>query len=111
MTLLKALSNFRIPRLNYYQLYYVPEDSEEVRKFMRNSIPIQNQFYFNTTKQFQLNGSKYIEELKEVAKRTLTHFYVYNINFSSKEFCELVSSTKNVKYLCFYYNLISLEEG
>ena len=53
---------------------------------MRNSIPLQNQFLFNTVKQFQLDGSRYIEELKIVAKKTLTHFYVYNTNLSSKEF-------------------------
>ena len=44
--LLKATSNFKLPQISYYQLYYVPEDSEEVRNFMRNSIPVQNYFYF-----------------------------------------------------------------
>ena len=88
---------------------YVPEDSEEVRDFMRNSS-IQNDFYFNNTKQFQIEGIKYIEELKEVAKRTTHYFYVFYTNFSSKEFCELVSAAKNVKHLIFCYDLIPLDE-
>ena len=107
--LLKALSNFRLPQLNYYQLLYVPEDSDEVRNFMRNSIPAQSQFLFNTTKQFQIEGSKYIEELKEVAKRTLNHFYVYNTNLSSKEFCDLISAAKNITYVYFSNDLIPLD--
>ena len=90
-------------------MLYVPEDSEEVRDFMRNSS-IQNQFYFNTTKQFQIEGGKYIEELKEVAKKTTDYLYVYYTNFYSREFCELVSAAKNVKNFNFAYDLIPLDE-
>ena len=107
--LLKALSNFRLPQISQCNLYYVPEDSDEVRDFMKN-LSIQNYFLFNYTKQFQIEGSKYIEELKEIAKRTTDQFYVYYTNFSSKEFCELVSAAKNVKRLYFYYDLIPLDE-
>ena len=88
---------------------YVPENSEEVRDFMRNSS-IQNRFLFNATKQFQIEGSKYIEELKEVSKRTTDYLYVYYTNFSSKEFCELVSVAKNVKRLYFAYDFIPLDK-
>ena len=88
---------------------YAPEDSEEVKDFMRNSS-VQNQFLLNTTKQFQIEGSKYIEELKEVAKRTTDYLNVYYTNFSSKEFCELVSAAKNVKNLMFCYDLIPLDK-
>ena len=54
MTLLKVLSNFKLPEINYHRLDYVPTDSEEVRRFIINSIPTQNQFYFNCTKQEQI---------------------------------------------------------
>ena len=91
-------------------MQYVPEDSEEVRDFMRNSIPTQNQFYFNISKLFQIEASKYIEELKLVASKTLTHFYVYYTNFSLNEFCELIPAVKNVKYLYLNSDLIPLDE-
>ena len=76
---------------------------------MRNSS-IQNLFLFNSTKQFQIEGSKYIEELKEIAKRTTDYLQIFYTNFSSKEFCELVSAAKNVKYLYFFNDLVPLDE-
>ena len=54
MTLLKVLSNFKLPEIYCYELRYVPADSEEVRRFIINSIPVQQQFYFNSAKQEQI---------------------------------------------------------
>ena len=41
MTLLKVLSNFKLPEIYYHYLNYIPTDSEEVRRFIVNSIPTQ----------------------------------------------------------------------
>ena len=86
MNLIKELSKLRLPKINYYQLDYVPEDAEEVREFMRSSIQPMDQFWFNYNKQFQIEGSRYINELKDVAKKSRTRLYIYNTNFTSKEF-------------------------
>ena len=109
VTLLKILSNFRLPELNYYQLDYIPADSEDVKVFMMNSVPTQKYFYFNYNKQVQIEGSKYIESLKEVARKTTDHFNIYNTNFSAHEFCEIVSAAKSCKNLYFYYDLIPFD--
>ena len=109
VTLLKILSNFRLPEINYYNLNYIPADSEDVKTFMINSVPTQKYFYFNITKQVQIEGSKYIESLKEVARKTTDSLYVYNTNFSAHEFCEIVSAAKSCKQLYFYYDLIPFD--
>ena len=54
MTLLKTLTHFKLPEIYYHRLDYVPTDSEEIRRFIINSIPVQKQFYFNSTKQEQI---------------------------------------------------------
>ena len=109
VTLLKILSNFRLPELNNYYLNYIPADSEDVKAFMKNSVPSQKYFYFNITKQVQIEGSKYFESLKEVARKTTDQFHVYYTNFSAHEFCEIVSAAKSCKNLYFYYDLISFD--
>ena len=73
--LIKALSNYFLPEINQSHLYYVPADSQEVRDFMMNS-PAQNTFYFNSTKEVQVEGRKYYEALKAVAARTVGAFYI-----------------------------------
>ena len=54
MTLIKTLSHFKLPEILYHYLDYVPDDSEDVRRFITNSVPVQKQFYFNLTKQVQI---------------------------------------------------------
>ena len=109
VTLLKILSSFKLPEINYYQLHYIPADSEDVKAFMINSVPTQKQFYFNYAKQVQIEGSKYFESLKEVARKTTDQFYVCYTNFSAHEFCEIVSAAKSCKNLYFYQDLIPFD--
>ena len=109
MTLLKVLSNFKLPEINYYQLDYVPTDSEEVRRFIINSIPVQQTFYFNSTKQEQIKWSKYFEALKTAARKTTNGYVIYNTDFSAQEFWEIVSAAKLCKNLYFIYDLIPLD--
>ena len=109
VTLLKILSNFRLPEINNYQLDYIPADSEDVKAFMINSVPTQKCFYFNYNKQIQIEGSKYFESLKEVARKTTDGFFVHYTNFSAHEFCEIVSAAKSCKQLYFCYDLIPFD--
>ena len=109
LTMLRTLSNFRLPEINYYQLDYIPADSEDVKTFMKNSISAQKKFWFNYKKQVQVEGSKYFEALKSVARITADNYYVYYTNFSAHEFCGLISAAKSVKNLHFFYDLIPLD--
>ena len=109
MTLLKVLLNFKLPEINFHQLDYVPIDSEEVRRFIINSIPVQQYFYFNWTKQEQIKWSKYFEALKTAARKTTDGYGIYNTDFSAQEFWEIVSAAKLCKILYFYYDLIPLD--
>ena len=109
MVLLKILSNFKLPEVKNYDLNYVPPSSEEVKEFMKNSVPNQSQFWFNRKIQVQIEGSKYFEELKAVARRTSTYFGIYNTNLTSHEFCEIVAAAKSCTYLYFWFDSISLD--
>ena len=109
MTLLKVLSHFKLPEINYHSLNYVPTDSEEVRRFIINSIPVQQQFYFNGAKQEQIKWSKYFEALKTAARKTTDHYLIYYTDFSSLEFWEIVSAAKLCTILYFRYDLIPLD--
>ena len=109
MTLLKVLSHFKLPEIYYHRLDYVPTDSEEVRRFIINSIPVQQKFFFNHTKQKQIKWSKYFEALKTAARKTTNDYRIYNTDFSSQEFWEIVSAAKLCKKLYFIYDLIPLD--
>ena len=109
MTLLKVLSNFKLPEINKYQLDYIPTDSEEVRRFIINSIPVQQRFSFNYAKQEQIKWSKYFEALKTAARKITNTYWIYNTDFSAQEFWEIVSAAKLCKILIFYYDLIPLD--
>ena len=109
MTLLKVLLNFKLPEINNYRLNSVPTDSEEVRRFIINSIPVQQWFYFNYVKQEQIKWSKYFEALKTAARKTTTTYGIYNTDFSAQEFWEIVSAAKLCKNLYFYSDLIPLD--
>ena len=109
MTLLKVLSNFKLPEINYHRLDYIPTDSEEVRRFIINSIPVQQEFHFNNTKQEQIKWSKYFEALKTAARKTTDHYIIYDTDFSAQEFWEIVSAAKLCKNLYFRCDLIPLD--
>ena len=109
MTLLKVLSHFKLPEISYHWLDYVPTDSEEVRRFIINSIPVQQWFYFNYKKQEQIKWSKYFEALKTAARKTTNVYDIYNTDFSAHEFWEIVSAAKLCKNLHFYCDLIPLD--
>ena len=83
-----------MPEVDNYFLTYVPDDSEDVKTFMKNSISFHKQFWFNTSKQVQIEGSRYIEALKEVARKTTDYFSIYYTNLSTQEFSEIVSAAK-----------------
>ena len=78
--------------------------------FIRNSIPINKDFYFNYDKQVQIIGSKYLKELKIAAMNTTESYYIFYTNLTAKEFCEIVSAGKNCPHLYFYHNTISFDE-
>ena len=109
MTLLKVLSHFKLPEIKYHRLNYVPTDSEEVRRFIINSIPVQQSFYFNHTKQEQTKWSKYFEALKTAARKTTNDYLISNTDFSAQEFWEIVSAAKLCKHLYFRCDLIQLD--
>ena len=89
LNLIKVVSNFKLPEINKIYLNKVPADSEDVRKFMRNSIQKHKHFYFNTNKQFQIEGSKYIDELRIVAKKTIEGLYIDYTNFAPQQFLDI----------------------
>ena len=95
--LLKVLSEYKLPLIDGYNLNYVPEDSHEVRNFIMNSIPVQNELWFNHQMQIHLEWSKYFIALKEAAKKVTEHFFLDNISFSVHEFWEFISWAKKVK--------------
>ena len=109
MTLFKVLSHFKLPEIYYHKLDYIPTDSEEVRRFILNSIPVQQGFYFNSTKQEQIKWSKYFEALKTAARKTTDYYVISNIDISTLEFWEIVSAAKLCKNLYFNYDLIPLD--
>ena len=109
MTLLKVLSNFKLPEINDFTLDYIPADSEDVKQFMKNSVSTQKIFYFNCNKQVQIEGSKYFEALKAIAKKITDSLYIKYTNFSSNEFCEILSSAKLCKNIHFYSDTIPLD--
>ena len=109
MTLLKVLSHFKLPEINNYNLNYIPTDSEEVRRFIINSIPVQQILYFNNPKQEQIKWSKYFEALKTAARKTTNGYFIYYTDFSAQEFWEIVSAAKLCKNLIFYNDLIPLD--
>ena len=65
--------------------------------------PAQDIFYFNSTNQVQVEGSKYYEALKAVAARTVEQFYVYYTNLSADEFRRIIKAAKHVKTVGFYH--------
>ena len=109
MSLIKVLWRLRLPELNYCYLNYVPEDSEDVREFMMNSITSLKQFLFNTAYLGQIEWAKYFEALKLAIEKTLTNVFIYCTNFSAHEFWDIVSKAKHCNNLYFYKWLIPLD--
>ena len=101
MSLLKTLTKLKIPQLNRIWLSSVPEDWEEVRSFLSNSISTLNILCFNNDKKIELSASKYLESLKVASTKTSNQFAVDKTNFSSDEFRELICAAKGTKELHF----------
>ena len=99
-----------MPQLNRIDLNSVPEDWEEVRSFLSNSISTLNYFLFNTSWKVELSASKYLESLKVVSNKTSNNIFVDNTNFSPDEFRELVCAAKGAKELNFQADKIPLDE-
>ena len=110
INLLKSLAKFRLPRIRWIKLDAVPSDSEVVKAFIKNSIPIQNQFDFNVAKQLQIKGSIYLEALKSAASKTYDVLNIHNTELSSQEFWEIVSAGRYCKKLQFCFDLITFDE-
>ena len=110
MSLLKILSKLKIPQLNEISLNSVPEDWEEVRSFLSNSISKINELYFNDDREVELSASRYLECLKVVSTKTSDGFGVDKTKFSPDEFRQLVCAAKGAKQLYFYYDIIPLDE-
>ena len=108
-TLIKGLQNFDMADIKHYYLNSVPDDSDEVRNFMRNSVQNPSQFWFNWSKQDNIEGGNYVEELKAIASKTLDHFSVKFTNLSAKDFCGIVSAAKKCRNLYFNYNILTLD--
>ena len=100
INLIKALSNYSLPKINQNNLNYVPVDSQETRDFMTNS-PAQNLFDFNFLPFIQLEGRKYYDALKAVAARTVEQFYINNINLSADEFWGILKAAKHINQVSF----------
>ena len=54
INLLKVLSYLKLPEVNFYYFNYVPTVSEDVSRFIIDSMPTQKYFYFNVLKQEQV---------------------------------------------------------
>ena len=109
MTLLRILSSFKLPEINNFALDYIPADSEDVKQFMKNSVSTQKIFFFNNNKQVQIEGCKYFEALKAIAKKITDQLYIKYTNFSAHEFCEILSAAKLCKLIRLYHNTIPLD--
>ena len=110
MSLLKDLSKVFLSILNNINIYSVPSDSEEVRSFMSKSFTSLSRFNFNNNCKKWANASKYLEALKMAANKDVEHFGVFKTRFTAKEFWELISSAKNVRYLYIEYCTIPLDD-
>ena len=110
MNLLKELSSLKLPAIDCFWLDHIPDDSDHVRAFMKNSISSQSRFFFNNQKQVQVEFSKYAISLIETAKKTSEQIGICYTDFKSNEFWDLVSASKQAKILQFYSWKIPLEE-
>ena len=110
MSLLKILSKLKVPQLKSITLNSVPEDWEEVRSFLSNSISTLKNLWFNEDCKVELSASKYLESLMIASTKTSDGFVVDNTTFTSDEFWELVCAAKGTKELSFRYDIIPLDE-
>ena len=77
---------------------------------MKNSTPSGIGFSFNVKGLFQIDGSKYIDSLKIVARNATLGFAADNISLSTQEFWDLIESCKNTKEIAFRFDNILLDE-
>ena len=106
--LLRKLSNYTLPIINYYWFDYIKEDSEDVRMFLKYSSS-QKQLWFNYRSSNQLEGSKFIDALKAAARKTTDTFSVQYTKFNSHEFSDLISAAKGVTTVDAIYCTLSLD--
>ena len=109
MNLIKELSPFKLPQIRSYQLDYVPDDSDEIRDFMTNSITKHSEFYFNLYNNRRVDGGKYLSSLKAVAEKTEETFSIRETDFSQKDFCELLAAAQGAKNLYIRCSIIPLD--
>ena len=110
MFLLGALTSFQLPQIKSFTFNNVPEDSELVKSFIENNIPIQSTFEFNNKKQVDIKGSKYLNAFKSAAKKTFGIFSINNTILSANELCEIISAARYCKKLQFCNDFIEFDE-
>ena len=109
MSLIRILTNFKLPITDYYLLNNVPADSKFVRYFATNLSKNQTKFYFNWNSSSKVESSKYIRELRLAAENTAGTFGVQNLIFSVEDFKSLMVSAKHVKKLSINSSWIPLD--
>ena len=77
---------------------------------MKQSLVSLNDFYIYNEHKVDIDNEKLVEVLKQVAQKTTDFFTVAYIKFSTKEFCELISSAKHIKQIDLIYDFIPLDE-
>ena len=108
--LIKTLSKFRLPKIRSCTLNKVPENWEDIFSFMKHSLVSLTYFYIYNENKVDLDNEKLVEALKQVAQKTTDFFSAAYIKFSTKEFCELISSAKHIEQIDLIYDSIPLDE-
>ena len=94
--LITVLSKYTVPVIDRYVIDNVPEDWEELKVFLKNSIP--NNLYllnFNNANFKCLTGSPYIETFKTLFSKRIESLSIHNTHLTRNEFWTIV---KNGKY-------------
>ena len=108
---MKSLSKIKIPKLHNLTLNFVPEDWEELRNLMINSIQKCDKFDFNFNSDSHVYSSKYISSLWEVASKTKEIFWADNIIFSQKDFERLIYFSKNIEEIWLRDDILPLDKA
>ena len=77
---------------------------------MKHSLVSLTYFYIYNENKVDLDNEKLVEALKQVAQNTTDFFSAAYIKFSTKEFCELISSVKHIEQIDLIFNSIPLDE-
>ena len=109
MSLLKALSKIKIPKINSLLLSYVPEDWDECKEFIENAIEEINEFYFNDEWETNIESGQYIDSLRKVAQKTKRLFSVCCTSFTQTYFEMLISFSKHIEEIWLKGNTLSFD--